>query len=78
MINGAFGELAMVVKEEDDGVIYFSGDFESIEEGAERVIKPKEVSSIIVNGKTGGAEAFGNGVAAGLNGEILVEVTDRS
>jgi hypothetical protein len=59
LINGAFGELAMVVKEEDDGIIDFAAGFEGIEEGTKRVIKPKEVSSIIVNGKTGDAEAFG-------------------
>ena len=78
LVNSTFGELAMVVEEEDDCVIDFSGGFEGIEEGTERVIKPKEIGGIIVNGKIGGAEAFRNGVATGLNVEILVEVSDRS
>ena len=55
LVNGAFGKLAMVVKEEDYGIINFPGGFESIKEGTERVIKPKEVGGIIVNRKAGGA-----------------------
>ena len=78
LVNGTFGKLAMVVKEEDDGIIDFSGGFESVEEGTERVIKPKEVGGIIVNRKAGRAKALRNSVAAGLNCERLVEVTDRS
>ena len=49
LVNSTFGKLAMVVKEKDDGIINFSGGFESIKEGAEGVIKPKEVGGIIVN-----------------------------
>ena len=45
----------MVVKEEDHGIVNFPGGFESIKEGTERLIKPKEIGGIIVNRKAGGA-----------------------
>ena len=78
MVNGTFGKLAMVVKEKDDGIINFSGGFESIKEGAEGVIKPKEVGGIIVNRKAGGTKAFRNSFTVRLNCGRFVEVTYRS